>query len=202
MAAKLKFNFKDIADLNADIKQSPRAIAAISQRVMSPHLRTLAQEFRATIPTRTGQLARSVFSSVVRPGGLIALGAVGLRIRKIPVRTLVAGNVMQKGGGSVRKRVYAWIPTPMNRNITPQDFFNLDNTFIGTSKAGKRFAFIRQGNLALPMFLLVRNIRPAAPPLPIEQRLTQKLPEINEDIQEAITQVIAAKGAALKSLNE
>jgi len=196
----LRFNFKELGDLNEDLKKSPRSLPVIAQRVMAPHLRAVARELRASIPRRTGQLARSLFSSATRPGGLMALGIVGLRTRRISGRTMVAGNVMQKGGGTARKG-YIWVPLRGNRDITPQDFFNAENTFIGMSKSGQKFAWIRQGNIAVPLFVLKKTIRPAAPPLPINERVDQKLPEIMEDIQDSIGQVIAARRAALGALD-
>jgi len=108
---------------------------------------------------------------------------------------------MQKGGATPRKRAYLWVPLPNNRNVTPQDFFNADNTFIRMSKAGNKIAFIRQGNIAVPLFVLKKSIRPAAPPLPISERVEQKLPEMLEDIEESITQIIAARRAALGALD-
>jgi hypothetical protein len=69
------------------------------------------------------------------------------------------------------------------------------------SKAGNKIAFIRQGNIAVPLFVLKKSIRPAAPPLPISDRVEQKLPEMLEDIEESITQVIAARRAALGALD-
>jgi len=197
----LKFNFKELGDLNEDLKRSPRSVPVIAQRVMSPYLRAVARDLRSFIPRVTGQLARSLFSSATRPGGLIAIGAVGLRTRKISGRTMVAGNVMQRGGATPKKRAYLWVPLRNNRNITPQDFFHAENTFIRMSGAGNKIAFIRQGNVAVPLFVLKKSIRPAAPPLPINERVEQKLPEILEDIQDSIGQVIAARRAALGALD-
>lgn len=196
----LKFNFKDLVDLNVDIKQSPRSLAVIAQRVMRPHLVAIARELRSRIPRNTGQLARSLFSSVTRPGKFTALGAVGLRTRRTPARTIVAGNVMQKGGATPRKRGYLWIPLRSNRDVSPSDFFNAENTFIRTSHSGNKIAFIRQGNIAVPLFVLKKSVRFNVPPLPINERVESKLPEILEDIQDGVAQVIAAKGAALGAL--
>lgn len=203
MAATLKFNFKDIADLNADIKQSPKALSIITQRVMQQQLRALAREMRPSVPRGvTGQLARSFAASVTRRQGIVT-GIFGFLVRRrMSGRTVVAGNVLQKGGATPKKRAYLWVPLPTNRNVTPQEFFNASNTFIGKSKAGNKIAFIRQGDIAIPLFVLKRSIRPSAPPLPIGERVEGKLPEIGQDITDSITQVIAARGAALRSLNE
>ena len=198
----LKFNFKELVDLSADLKESPRSLAVIAQRVMRPHLVAIARELRARIPRQTGQLARSMFSAVTRPNKFVALGAVGFRSRKTSGRTIVAGNVLQKGGATPRKRQYLWIPLRGNRNVTPQDFFNAENTFIRMSKAGNKIAFIRQGDVAVPLFVLKKSVRFNVPPLPIDERVEQKLPEILEDVQDGITQGIAAKRAALGALTE
>jgi len=149
----------------------------------------------------TGQLARSFGASVTRRQGLVS-GIFGFLTRRRLGRTIVAGNVLQKGGATPRKRAYLWVPLPNNRNVTPQDFFNAENTFIRMCGAGNKIALIRQGNIAVPLFVLKKSIRPSGAPLPINERVEQRLPEMLEDIEESIGQVIAARRAALGSLNE
>ena len=202
MGVPIKFNFKDLVDLTEDIKQSPKSLPIIVQRVLSLQLRDLARQMRPLVPRgTTGQLARSFSSSVTRKQGVVT-GLFGFMTRRRSGRTIVAGNVLQKGGATPRKRAYLWVPLPSNRNVTPADFFAADNTFIRMSKAGNKVAFIRQANIAVPLFVLKRNIKPSAPPVPIDERLEARLPEINEDIEESITQIIASRRAALGALNQ
>jgi len=198
----LKFNFKDIVDLNTDIKQSPKSLPIIVQRVLSLQLRALAKEMRPQVPRGlTGALSRSFGASITRRQGIVS-GVFGFLTRRRAGRTIVAGNVLQKGGATPRKRAYLWIPVPSNRNVTPQDFFNAENTFVRMSKSGNKIAFIRQGNIAVPLFVLKKSVRFASPPLPIDERVEARLPEMLEDIEDGIGQVIAARRVALGALSD
>ena len=198
----LKFNFKDLVDLNEDIKQSPKSLPIIVQRVLSLQLRALAKEMRPLVQHgATGALSRSFGASVTRRHGTVT-GVLGFLTRRRAARTIVAGNVQQKGMATPKRRLFLWIPLRSNRDVSPQDFFNADNTFIRLSKAGNIIAFIRQGNIAIPLFLLRRVIRFSKPPVPIDERMDQRLPEILIDIQDSMGQVIAARRAALGALRE
>jgi hypothetical protein len=197
----IRLNFKDIADLNEDLKASPRALTAIAQRVLSLRLRELRRELLPRVPRgRTGQLRRSFGASVRRQrasGGIRAVFGF-LTGRRIPAGAVIAGNVLQKGSAVPRKRAYIWVPLQSNRNVTPQDFFNAENTFIRMSRAGNKIAFVRSGGQAVPLFVLKPWIKPSAPPVPINEGVERKLPEITQDIQTMIAEVIAARRKVLE----
>jgi hypothetical protein len=201
MAVPLRLNFKDIADLNADLKQSPRAAMAIVQRVLSLALRRVRREQAPQVPGGiTGGLRRSLGVSVRRSRNNAIIATYGFfRGRRVSARTAVASNVLQKPGAQARKSAYLWIPTSANQNITPRDFFASENTFIKTVGAN-RVAFVRNGDDAVPLFILKRNTKLSAPPLPIDQRVTAELPVITKDIQDSIAQVIEARKAALQAI--
>jgi len=195
----LRFDMKQLVDLNEDLRQSPKSLPIVVQRVLSLTLRQLAVSMRSLVPRgATGALRRSLSASVKRQQGAV-VGVFGLLSSRRSGRTVVAGNVLQKGGAVASKRQYIWIPLPGNKNVTPQDFFNAGNTFIRTSKAGNRIAFIRTGEgTALPMFVLKKTVRFHQPPIPIQERVEAELPTITGDIQEGIAAVIIARQKALE----
>ena len=200
MAVPIRFNFKDLADLNEDLKKSPRAASIIVQRVLQRALRGVRRE-QAGQMTRTGRPA--LRSTVVKPRGSkgVVVATYGiLPGRRVSARAVIVGNVQQKPGAQVRKAAYLWIPTTANKNITPRDFFAAENTFIRTTSGGNRIAFVRNGNDAIPLFILKHNIRLSRPPVPIDQRVETELPVITQEIQDTIAQVIEARKAALSAL--
>lgn len=196
----LRFNMKQLTDLSEDLRQSPKSLPIIVQRVLSLTLRGLAVSMRSLVPRgATGALRRSLSASVRRQQGSV-VGLFGLLWSRRSARTVVAGNVLQKGGAVANKRQYIWIPLPGNKNVTPQDFFNAANTFIATSKSGNRIAFVRSGGegLAVPMFVLKKTVRFHQAPIPIQERVESELPTITGDIQEGIVAVIVARQKALE----
>lgn len=195
----LRFDMKQLTDLSEDLRQSPKSLPIIVQRVLSLTLRGLAVSMRSLVPRgATGALRRSLSASVRRQQGAV-VGVFGLLSSRRSGRTVVAGNVLQKGGAGINKRQYIWIPLPGNKNVTPQDFFNAANTFIATSKSGNRIAFVRSGEgRAVPMFVLKKTVRFHQPPIPIQERVEAELPTITGDIQEGIAAVIVARQKALE----
>ena len=205
MAVPIRFNFKDLADLNEDLKKSPRAASIIVQRVLSVALRRVRREQAPQVPRgATGGTRRSLGVSVRRSRTQNAIIATYgfFRGRRVSARSAIAANVLQKPGAQARKSAYLWIPTSANQNVTPRDFFAADNTFIRTTAGGNRVAFVRSGDDAIPLFILKRHVRLSAPPVPIDQRVESELPVITQEIQDTIAQVIEARKAALGALNE
>lgn len=206
----IKFNFKDIADLNEDIKASPRALSVIIQRVLSLQLRALRRELAPSIPRNTGKLARSFGSSVRRgkqnKGAIFAIFGFLLG-KRISAATAIAGNVLQHPGASPSKKSRIWVPVLSNRSaaggaqITPQQFFQLPHTFVRDTPSGNRIAFQRINDMLVPLFVLKRSVRLSAAPLPLESSVERKLPEITGDIEQAISQVLAARGEVLRVIS-
>lgn len=197
----LRFNFKQLADLNEDLKKSPRALAAISRRVLTENLRKIRKELSGGIPLVSGRLRRSlrvVGSAKARQG--LASGAIGFfGGRGISAATAIAGNVLQHPGATPKKRAFLWVPVGNNRGltggaaITPAQFFDLPNTFVRDTPKGHRVAFQRINESIIPLFVLQRAVKFSAPPIPIAERVEQRLPDITDEIEDTITQVIAAK---------
>jgi hypothetical protein len=193
----IKFNLKDIFDLDVDLKQSVKSLPVIVQRVLTIQLRQLRNEMRPLVARGTsGKLQRSFGSSVRRQRGNV-LATFGFLTKGVSGRTVVAGNVQQKGSATPRKAGFLWIPLPANQNISPRDFFNAQNTFIRTTTAGNKVAYIRSGDQIVPLFVLKKRVQLSRPPLPIEQKVEGQLPEIQADIVETIAQIIEARKAAL-----
>lgn len=204
MAVPLKLNFKDIFDLNEDLKKSPRAASIIVQRVLTVALRGIRRQQAGQVPRgTTGGLRRSLGVSVRRSRTQNAIIATYgfMRGRRVSARTAVAGNVLQKPGAQARKSAWLWIPTKANQNITPRDFYAAENTFVRDVGAN-RIAFVRSGDDAIPLFILKRNAKLSQPPVPIDQRVEAELPVITQDIQDSIAQVIEARRAALQALSD
>lgn len=196
----IRFNLKQLADLDEDLKKSVKSLPIVVQRALSLSLREVRREMVPLVPRgTTGQLVRSFGVSVTKKQGLV-MGVLGFLTRRRSGRTIVAGNVLQKGGAKPSRRPNIWVPLPSNRNVTPRDFFNASNTFVRMSKAGNKIAFIRAGEGIVPLFVLKKSVKLSRPPLPISERIEEKLPDITESIQTTIGQVIAAKRAALEAL--
>jgi len=199
----IKFNFKDLTDLSADLKESPRALSVIVQRVLSQQLRQLRREMGPLVPRGvTGRLRRSFGVSVRRKASTgDVLATFGFMSgRRVSANSAIAANVLQKPGATARKGAYLWIPTRANTNISPRDFYSAENTFIRMSKSGNKIAFIRSGDSIVPLFILKRTVRLGAPPVPIDQRVEAELPTISEQIQTTIAQVIEARKKVLETI--
>lgn len=192
----LRFNFKQIADLNEDLKKSPRALAVISQRVMSLHLRGLRAKLRSAIPSTTGRLRKSFrsISKVDRRSKMTAVGSIGFVTGKgISRESAIAANVLQKPGATAGKKPFLWIPIGSNRTaagaqISPEQFFTLPDTFVRNG-----VAFQRNEQGIIPLFVLRRHVQLSRPPIPIDQAVDAELPSILDDIAETVGQVITAR---------
>ena len=202
MDGEIKFKFKDLEDLDRDFRESTKAVPIIIQRVLTSKLRELRGELRSFIPRTTGTLVKAFGISVRRRRGVVT-GRIGFFSNKrTSASTAIAANVLQKGGATPKKGAYLWIPLGMNRNLdgsaqlTPRQLID-SGGFITISKAGNRIAFQRSGDQAIPAFILKTAIKLSRPPVPIEQRVEQALPEITDEIPETIRQVIEAKRAAM-----
>lgn len=206
--AELKFSFKELAALDADLKGSQRAINVVIAKALQARLRGIHRRFRAQIPRSSGETRRTFFFTVKRDKqdrvGVRALLGFSNR-RAVSKNAKIAANVLQHPGGAARRGAYLWIPIGANRipgadaAITPSEFFNLGNTFIQTSKAGNRIAFTRDGDTIQPLFKLVRELRFAYPPIPFVQHLEVELPSILEEIPQTVSEVIAFKKTVLES---
>lgn len=198
----LKFNVKDLQDLSEDLKASPRAIAPIGHRLLRLKLRELDREQTARIPRgATGALRRSLGASLRlnRATGLVS-AIYGLLTKRVSARTIVAGNVLQKGQATPRKGKYIWVPLSTNKNITPREFFGAGG-FVYTSRAGNRLAALRgPDNIPINLFVLKPFVKRRAPPVPIEHGVEKKVQEFTQELPESIAQVIEARRAALGAL--
>lgn len=195
-----KFNYNQLKDLDRDMEASKRAIPIIVAKVLSPKLRELRNQLRALIPHATGKLARSFTHSVRRRQGLVSARLGFMTSGRVSASTAIAANVLQAGGAHPRKGVYLWIPLPPNRSAdgspltSARDLLGAGG-FIQTSKAGNRLAFNHAGQ---PLFVLKNFIKLSGPPVPVAERVQAELPEITQDIEQSIAQVLAAKGEADK----
>ena len=205
----LRFNFKDVADLNEDLRHSPKALNAIARRVLTLQLRKVRNELRPQVPVGMGKLRASLGSSIRKSKDSRGIWAVFgfLRSKKISASTAIAANVLQHPGATAKKRELLWIPTLNNRSaaggaqITPTQFFAMPGTFISQTGAGNKMAFQRTGDTLVPLFVLKKSVRLSRPPLPIEARVEAAMPDLTADLQATFAQVLEARGAALKSLN-
>src|SRR5678816_4429193 len=110
----LRFDMRQLTDFSEDLRQSPNSLPIIVQRVLSLTLRQLAVSMRPLVPRgATGALRRSLAASVKKQQGAV-VGVFGLLSSRRSGRTVVAGNVLQKGGAVASKRQYLWIPLPGN----------------------------------------------------------------------------------------
>lgn len=198
----IRFDLSQLEDLNQDLRKSVKSLPVVVQRALSVQLRELRNQMKPMVPRgRTGRLQRSFGASVRRVRGNVLATFGFMTNRRTPGGTVVAGNVLQKPGAQP-KGAYLWIPTPGNRNVTPRDFYGADNTFVGTSRAGKKIGFLRTPDGgALPLFVLVKTVRFRIAPLPIEQRVEAALPEMTAGIEQTIAQAIEAKRAAIEALS-
>lgn len=206
--ATLRFNFKDIVDLNADLKASPKALSAVVQRVTALHLRRLRAQMKPAVPRgATGKLAASFGTSVRRRGANVSAVFGFLLGKRISASTAIAGNVLQRPGATARKREHLWIPALLNRAagggaiVTPAEFFARPNTFIRAVGGGKKMAFQRIGDSIIPMFVLQKSVSMRAQPLNLQSNVEGVVPEIIDDIKDTIHQVLAARGAVVRSAN-
>ncbi len=202
---ELKFRFKDLEDLDRDFQASTKALPVIIAKVLTLKMRELRGELRSFVPRTTGNLARSFGFSVRRRRGLITAKIGFLSNKRVSASTAIAANVLQKGGATPKKGAYLWIPLGMNRNadgsaqLTPRQLID-SGGFVTISKAGNKIAFRRSGDQAIPSFILKTAVKLSRPPVPIEQRVEQALPEITSDIPEYIRTVIEAKRTVVNEI--
>jgi hypothetical protein len=214
----IKFNFAQIADLQDDLRNSPKALRAITAKITSQHLAKLRNELRSEVPARTGALRKTLAYSVKRSKtnteGTWAIFGF-LRKKRGSAQAAVAAGVLQKGKGVTGdrskygkpNRKYIWLPLLAggfgggSGAIQPSQFFSLPGSFIGRSKAGNTIAFQRVNGQLWPMFVLKQQIKLSRPPLELEFNVEDELPEITADIQQTVADVLAVRGQALRQLD-
>jgi hypothetical protein len=205
--AELKFNFKQIAQLNEDFKSSKKALGFIIRKTLSDQMRQIRRELAPLIPRKTGGIART-FGFTVRKTGDVTRARLGF-IRRTSARTAIAANVMQHGSNVLsRSKAFLWIPLPGNSQmtgapaITPAAIFaNRDLLFVGKSKAGNLLAFRKEADGSVtPLFALKKEIHVRARPIPFENAVTSSAPQIAESIQNTIAQVIEARRTVVREL--
>ncbi len=205
----IKFQFKDIIDLNEDLKQSPKALQVIVRTVLSRHLRKLRDSLKSRAPTRAQRnLAFSVRKSKsIEYATWAILGF--LRSKRTSAQSAIIANVFQKGFAETgargryghRSAENIWIPLPAaGLNLTPSQFLAMPGTFIRRSHAGNKIAFQRSESGTLwPMFVLKQRINPpSSPPIDFEGEVLADLPETLGDIQQTIAEVLEARGAVIR----